>query len=59
MMATKVTPVRRDSPAGRARMSATGAPKNKEAEPAAGRSQGGFGVPIPIIANRRGRPLRL
>ena len=48
-----------DSPIGRAHASAAGAPKNKEAESALGRSRGGFGTQIPILADRRGRPLHL
>ena len=37
----------------------SGAPKNKETEPALGRSWGGFGTQIHILADRRGHPLRL
>ena len=47
--------VRLDSPIVRA----AGAPPKKEAEPARGRSRGGFGTRIPILADRQGRPLRL
>ena len=36
-----------------------GAPKTKEADPARGRSRGGFGTQIHILADRQGRPLRL
>ena len=43
----------------RAHVSAAGAPKHKEAEPARGRSRGGFGPQIPILADLRGRPLPL
>ena len=48
-----------DSTIGRAHVRAAGAPKNKEAEPALGRSRGGFGTQIHILADRRGRPLHL
>ena len=37
----------------------SGARPKKEAEPALGRSWGGFGTQIPILADRRDRPLRL
>ena len=37
-------------------MSAAGAPKQQEADPARGRSRGGFGTQIPILADRQGRP---
>ena len=40
-------------------MRATDAPKNKGAEPALGRSRGGFSTKIHVLADRRGRPLRL
>ena len=48
-----------DSTAVRAHVSAAGAPKHKEADPALGRSRGGFGTQIHILADLRGRPLRL
>ena len=48
-----------DSTVGRAHVSAAGAPKNKGKDPALGRSRGGFGIQIHILADRRGRPLRL
>ena len=48
---------RLDSTIGRAHVSAAGAPQKKEADPARGRSRGGFGTPIPILADRRGRAL--
>ena len=48
-----------DSPIGRVPVSAAGAPNKKEADPARGRSRGGFGAQIPILADRRGRPLSL
>ena len=51
--------VRLDSTIGRAHVSAAGAPKKKEAEPALGRSRGGFGSQIPSLADLRGRSLRL
>ena len=51
--------VRLDSTVVRAHVSAAGAPKNKGTDPALGRSRGGFGTQIHILANRRGRPLRL
>ena len=43
----------------RAHVSAAGAPQNKGTDPALGRSRGGFGTQIHILADRRGRPLRL
>ena len=51
--------VRLDSPVVRAHVSAAGAPKNREADPALGRSRGGFDTQIYVWADRRGRPLRL
>ena len=51
--------MRRDSTGGRAHMRAAGAPPKKEAEPALGHSRGGFRPPIPILADKRGRPLRV
>ena len=48
-----------DSPIVRAHVSAAGAPKKKEADPALGRNRGGFGTKIHILADRRGRPLHL
>ena len=51
--------VRLDSTVVRAHVSAAGTPKPKEVEPALGRSRDGFHTPIPILADRRGRPLRL
>ena len=48
-----------DSTVGRAHVSAAGAPPNKGTDPALGRSRGGFGTQIHILADRRGRPLRL
>ena len=51
--------MRLDSTIVRAHVSAAGAPKKKEAEPALGRSRGGFGTQIHILADLRGRPLRL
>ena len=47
--------VRLDSTVGRA----AGAPKTKEPDPALGRSRGGFGSQIHILADQRGRPLCL
>ena len=38
---------------------AAGTPKHKEADPARGRSRGGFGTRIPSLADHQGRPLRL
>ena len=43
----------------RAHVRATGAPPKKEADSARGRSRGGCGPQIPILADRRGRPLHL
>ena len=51
--------VRLDSTVVRAHVSVAGAPKHKEAEPARGRSRGGFGTQIHILADLRGCPLRL
>ena len=51
--------VRLDSPVVRAHVSASGAPQNREADPALGRSWGGFDTQIHVLADRRGRPLRL
>ena len=51
--------MRWDSTIGRAHVSAAGAPKKPEADPARGRSRGGFGTQIPILADRQGRPLHL
>ena len=48
-----------DSTVVRAHVSAAGAPKNQETDPAFGRSRGGFSTQIHILADRRGRPLRL
>ena len=48
-----------DSTIVRAHVSAAGAPPKQEAEPALGRSRGGFGTQIHILADRRGRPLCL
>ena len=48
-----------DSTVGRAPVSAAGAPKKKETDPALGRSRGGFGSQIHILADQRGRPLCL
>ena len=36
-----------------------GAPQKKEADPALGRSRGGFGTQIHVLSDRRGRPLGL
>ena len=51
--------MRRDSPIVRAHVSAAGAPQKKGTDPARGRSRGGFGTPIPSLAERRGRPWHL
>ena len=51
--------VRRDSTVGRAHVRAAGAPQHKETDPALGRSRGGFGSQIHILADQRGRPLCL
>ena len=40
-------------------VSAAGAPKKKESDPARGRRRGVFGPKIHILADRWGRPLRL
>ena len=42
-----------------AHVSAAGAPKSPGTDHALGRSRGGFGTKIHILADRRGRPLRL
>ena len=54
-----VSAVRLDSTIERAHVSAAGAPKTKEADLALGRSRGGFDTQIHILADRRGRPLRV
>ena len=51
--------MRLDSTVGRAHVSAAGAPKHQGADPARGRSRGGFGTQIHSLADLRGRPLRL
>ena len=51
--------VRLDSTIVRAHVSAAGAPQKKEADPALGRSRGGFGTKIHSLADRQGRPLPL
>ena len=51
--------VRLDSTVVRAHVSAAGAPQNKGAETALGRSWGGFSPQIHVLADRRGRPLRV
>ena len=43
----------------RAHVSAAGAPPNQGTDHALGRSRSGFGTPIHVLADRRGRPLRL
>ena len=48
-----------DSTVARAHVSAAGAPKKKGLDPALGRSRGGFGSQIHILADPRGRPLCL
>ena len=48
-----------DSTVVRAHVSAAGTPKNKETDPALGRMRGGFGTQIHVLADRRGRPLRV
>ena len=48
-----------DSTIVRAHMSAAGAPKKQETDPARGCSRGGFGTQIHILADRQGRPLHL
>ena len=48
-----------DSPIVRMHVSAAGAPKKKGTDPARGRSRGGFGTQIHILADLRGRPLSL
>ena len=48
-----------DSTIMRAHVSAAGAPQKQGTDPARGRSRGGFGTQIPILADRRGRPLHL
>ena len=51
--------VRRDSPVGRAHVRAAGAPPNQGRDPTLGRNRGGFSPQIHVLADRRGRPLRL
>ena len=51
--------VQLDSTLVRAHVSAAGAPQSPGTDHALGRSRGGFGTQIPILADRRGRPLRL
>ena len=48
-----------DSTIVRAHVSAAGAPKKQGTDPALGRSRGGFGTKIHILADRRGRPRHL
>ena len=48
-----------DSTIGHTHVSAAEAPKNKGTDPALGRSQGGFGTQIHVLADRRGHPLRV
>ena len=48
-----------DSTVVRAHVSAAGAPQNQGTDPALGRSRGGFGTKIHMLADRRGRPLHL
>ena len=50
---------RRTVAPGRAERAHMRAPKRTKAEPARGRSRGGFGTQIPLLADRRDRPLRL
>ena len=47
------------STVGRAHVSAAGAPKNKGTDPALGRRRSNFGTQIHVLADCRGRPLRL
>ena len=51
--------VPRDSPLVRAHASAAGVPKSPGTDHALGRSRSGFGTQIHVLADRRGRPLRL
>ena len=51
--------VQLDSTVVRAHVSAAGAPPKTETDPALGRSRGGFGTQIHVLADQRGRPLRL
>ena len=51
--------VQLDSTVVRAHASAAGAPQNREADPALGRSRGGFGTQIHVLTDRRGRHLRV
>ena len=51
--------VRLDSTVVRAHVSAAGAPPNQGTDHALGRSRSGFGTQIHVLADRRGRPLRL
>ena len=51
--------VRLDSTIVRAHVSAADTPKNQGTDHALGRSRGGFGTQIHVLADRRGRPLRL
>ena len=51
--------MRLDNTVVRAHVSAAGTPKHQDADPARGRSRGGFGTPIHSLADLRGRPLRL
>ena len=46
-------------PADRIQIYPAGAPKNQETEPALGHSRGSFCTQIHILADRRGRPLRV
>ncbi len=48
-----------DSTLVRAHVSAAGAPQSPGTDHALGRSRGGFGTQIHVLADRRGRPLRL
>ena len=48
-----------DSTLVRAHVSAAGTPKNPGTDHALGHSRGGFGTQIHVLADRRGRPLRL
>ena len=48
-----------DSTVVRMHAGAAGAPQNKGTDHALGRSRGGFGTQIHVLADRRGRPLRL
>ena len=51
--------VRLDSAVVRAHVSAAGAPKSPGTDHALSRSRGGFGTQIHVLADRRGRPLRV